>query len=90
MTPEHKAQCKMMKDEIGKQADSLREHITDEKSHVSKIEEDIRTIKENHLVHIQTDITKLATNQEWLMKLHYIVVSSSVGALIVGMINMIK
>jgi len=90
MTPEHKAQCKMMKDEIGKQADSLREHITDEKSHVSKIEEDIRTIKENHLVHIQTDITKLATNQEWLMKFFWIIATASVGGLITGIFNLIK
>ena len=90
MTPEHKKQCKMMKDEIGKQADGLREHITDEKSHVSKIEEDIRTIKENHLVHIQTDITKLATNQEWLMKFFWIIATASVGGLITGIFNLIK
>lgn len=56
---------------------------------VEKIENDIKEIKENHLSHIQEDLAVVKTNQEWIMKFFWIVITASVAGLITGIINLI-
>jgi hypothetical protein len=56
---------------------------------IEKIEEDIKTIKENHLSHIQEDLAVVKTNQEWIMKFFWIVCTASIAGLITGLINLL-
>ena len=55
---------------------------------IETIESQIREIKENHLSHIQEDLAVVKTNQEWIMRFFWIVVSASVAGLITGIINL--
>ncbi len=94
LTPEHTKQCEIMGEVIHTKiqdcVDDLKSHIIDEEKKVNTIHDDIKIIKENHLAHIQTDITRLATNQEWLMKTYWIVAGSGIGGLIAGIFNLMK
>lgn len=65
----------------------FRESIFDE---TKEIKGDIKIIKENHLTHIQASTVKLETNVDWLMRYHWIIATSSIGALVAGIINFIK
>lgn len=56
---------------------------------VEKIENDIKEIKENHLTHLQEDLAVVKTNQEWIMKFFWIVITASVAGLITGLINLL-
>ena len=56
---------------------------------IEKIEGEIKEIKENHLVHIQEDLVEVKTNQKWMMKFFWIVVTASVAGLITGIINLL-
>ncbi len=63
---------------------------------IKAIETDIKNIKENHLYHIQNDISNMkvsvkevSTNQNWLMKFFWIIASTSVAGLITGIINLL-
>ena len=56
---------------------------------VEKIENDIKEIKENHLSHIQEDLAVVKTNQEWIMKFFWVVITASVAGLITGIINLL-
>lgn len=62
----------------------------DNKKRIGNIEADIKNIKENHLAHLQEDVTKVSTNVNWLMKYHWIIMSASIGSLVVGLINALK
>ena len=55
---------------------------------IEKIEADIREIKDNHLSHIQEDMAVVKTNQKWLMKFFWIVMTASIAGLITGIINL--
>lgn len=90
MTPEHKAQCEYMKDEISRQADRLESHIVSEEEKVNDIHDDRKIIKENHLAHIQVDLATVKANQDWLMKFFWIIATSAVGGLVVGFFNLMK
>lgn len=52
------------------------------------LEKSVEEIKTNHLVHLAIDVAETKTNVDWLMKFFWIVASSSIGALIVGLINL--
>jgi len=56
---------------------------------IEKIEGEIKEIKENHLVHIQEDLVEVKTNQKWMMKFFWIVVTASVAGLVTGIINLL-
>lgn len=56
---------------------------------IEKIEAEIKEIKENHLVHIQEDLVEVKTNQKWMMKFFWIVVTASVAGLATGIINLL-
>lgn len=52
------------------------------KKEIEKIKEDINDIRVNHLQHIETDIVEIKTNQKWLMKLTFVVITASVSSFI--------
>ena len=56
---------------------------------IGEIKGDINTIKTNHLSHIETDISQIKTNLEWLMKTYWIVATCAIGGLISGVITII-
>ena len=69
-------------DSLGKESKEIKEEIKD-------IKGSIKTIKENHLHHIEKDITALKTDMGWVKKITWLVVSTSLGGLIVGIINLV-
>jgi len=63
---------------------------------IKEIKRDIKNIKENHLSHIQEEITNMkvtvstvSTNQDWLMKFFWIIATTSVAGLVTGILNLI-
>lgn len=62
----------------------------DTEKRIENIEGDIKTIRENHLAHIQVDMALMKTDVSWLKNYHWITITASVGAVITGIINMIK
>ena len=56
---------------------------------IESIESEIKSIKENHLSHIQEDLAVVKTNQRWLMRFFWIVTSASIAGLITGLINLL-
>ena len=63
---------------------------------IDNLEKMVMEIKDNHLSHLKDDISETKemlienkTNVDWLMKFFWIVISSSVGALIVGILNFV-
>lgn len=63
---------------------------------IKEIKCDIKNIKENHLRHIQEEITNMkvtvstvSTNQDWLMKFFWIIATTSVAGLVTGILNLI-
>ena len=66
------------------------------KQEIDNIKEDIKDIKENHLFHIEADINKIKvciagikTNQDWLMRFFWLIATSSVGSLVIGILNLL-
>lgn len=57
---------------------------------VGKIANDITIIKDNHLTNMEVDLAKTTTNVDWLLRYHWVVATASIGALIAGLINLIK
>ena len=57
---------------------------------MDKLETSLIEIKDNHLAHLKDDLTETKTNVDWLMRFFWIVASSSVGALVVGIINLMN
>ena len=51
---------------------------------------EIRSIKENHLIHIEVNLAKVTNDVSWLTKYHWIIATASIGALIAGIINLLK
>lgn len=88
----------------------VRSHMEDKDRHVEGVKEELKTMRENHLHHIQNATEsqarsqieverrlgeinvlsmKTSTNQEWLLKYHWIVATSSIGALITSLLGLI-
>ena len=55
---------------------------------IETIEAEIKEIKENHLAHIKEILAIVKTNQEWIMRFFWILISASVAGLITGIINL--
>jgi len=53
------------------------------------IKGDIRNLKENHLAHLQDELTEIATNQKWLMKTYWILVSACIGSMVTAIATLI-
>ena len=83
-------QCKFYEEKLREHGESLKSHITEEYRVIETIRKDVQSIKDNHLVHIQIDMTKTRTNVEWLLKYHWIVATAAIGGLVVGFFNLMK
>ena len=60
------------------------------KEDIKQLQEDVKSIKENHLPHIQSELAVFRTKIEWIEKLIWTAVTSAVGSVVVGIINLIK
>ena len=61
--------------------------IQDER--LDRVEKAVNEIKDNHLVHLQTDMTKIGTDVDWLKRFFWVIATASVGGLIAALINLI-
>ena len=56
---------------------------------LDRVEKTVNEIKDNHLVHMQTDLTKVSTDVDWLKRFFWIIATASVGGLITAIINLL-
>ena len=56
---------------------------------LDRVEKTVNEIKANHLVHLQTDMTKVSTDVDWLKRFFWIIATASVGGLITVIINLL-
>ena len=56
---------------------------------LDRVEKTVNDIRDNHLVHLQTDMTKVGTDVDWLKRFFWIIATASVGGLIAALINLI-
>ena len=56
---------------------------------LDRVEKTVNEIKDNHLVHLQTDMTKVSTDVDWLKRFFWVIATASVGGLIAALINLI-
>ncbi len=63
-------------------------HNIDQDRRLDKVEGHIETTN-REMGHVQTDLAKVKTDVSWLKRFFWIVASSSIGALVVGLLNLI-
>lgn len=63
---------------------------TELEKRITKVEENVCQIKDNDLPHIQNDLTETKTNLSWLLKYHWITMTAAGGAVITGLIQLLK
>ena len=56
---------------------------------LDRVEKTVNEIKENHLSHIQNDLTKVSTDVDWLKRFFWIIATASLGGLITAIINLL-
>lgn len=56
---------------------------------LDRVEKTVNEIKDNHLAHMQTDLTKVSTDVDWLKRFFWIIATASVGGLITAIINLL-
>jgi hypothetical protein len=56
---------------------------------LDRVEQTVIEIKDNHLAHIQTDITKVKTDIDWLKRFFWLVATASIGGLIAALLNLL-
>ena len=61
--------------------------IQDER--LDRVEKTVNEIKDNHLPHIQIELTKVGTDVDWVKRFFWIVATASVGGLITALINLL-
>jgi hypothetical protein len=67
--------------------DDYQNKIQDER--LNRVENTVNEIKDNHLAHIQTDLTKVSTDVDWLKRFFWIIATASVGGLITAVLNLL-
>ncbi len=67
--------------------DSYQNQIQDER--LNRLENSVNEIKDNHLPHIQTELTKVGTDVDWVKRFFWVVATASVGGLITAVINLL-
>lgn len=67
--------------------DEYQNEIQDQR--LNRVENTVNEIKDNHLVHIQTDLTKLSTDVDWLKRFFWIIATASIGGLIAAILNLL-
>lgn len=66
---------------------SYQNKMQDER--LDRVEKTVNEIKDNHLVHIQTDLTKVSTDVDWLKRFFWIIATASIGGLVAAVINLL-
>lgn len=56
---------------------------------LDRVEKAVNEIKDNHLAHLQTDLTKVNTDVDWLKRFFWIIATASIGGLIAAIINVL-
>ena len=56
---------------------------------LDRVEKAVNEIKDNHLVHLQTDMTKIGTDVDWLKLFFWLIATASIGGLITAIINLL-
>jgi hypothetical protein len=71
-------------------------HIVADGKNFDAINETLRSIKENHLSHIEKSMNsienshiQLKTNTEWLLKFFWIIAGASIGGLVTSVMTLI-
>ncbi len=67
--------------------ETYQNQIQDER--LERLEITVNEIKDNHLVHLQTDMTKVGTDVDWLKRFFWIIATASIGGLITAVINLL-
>lgn len=82
--------------DIQKVLEVVSEHVKDDamtqKRNIEDIQEiksDIKTIKENHLAHIQVSMGKMEIDIDWIKRFFWLVAASSIAGLGTGILNLI-
>ncbi len=73
---------KKIADVISAHAESDRQNFSVLRDTNEEIRDDIKTIKENHLAHIQASMTKLETEVSWMQKFIWIILTGVMGGFI--------
>lgn len=79
---------------------SLRERLQDQENETNRrfmsigesidmIRNDIAKIRDNHLFHLENDMSSIKTNVDWLSRFFWIIAGASVGGLVTGIINLL-
>ncbi len=56
---------------------------------LDRVEKTVNEIKDNHLTHIQSDLTKVSTDVDWLKRFFWIIATASIGGLITAIVNLL-
>lgn len=67
--------------------ESYQNQMQDER--LDRLEDSVNEIKDNHLPHIQTDLTKVSTDVDWLKRFFWIIATASIGGLITAILNLL-
>lgn len=67
--------------------DNYQNKLQDER--LDRVEKTVNEIKDNHLVHLQTDLTKVSTDVDWLKRFFWIIATASIGGLVAAIINLL-
>lgn len=75
----------------------LKEHTEQEEKKFEQITTILDKIKDNHLAHMEKNMsemnssyTEMKTNLSWLLKFFWLIMASSVGALVTSVFNLIS
>lgn len=67
--------------------DAYQNQLQDER--LDRVEKTVNEIKDNHLAHIQTELTKVSTDVDWLKRFFWIIATASIGGLVTAIINLL-
>ena len=74
----------------------MENHNTEQDRRMNNIEESVKTINHemgevrDNIADVKIDVAKVKTDVAWLKRTYWVVVSASVGALIVGLIQLLE
>lgn len=74
-------------DELRRQDDFRMKALEDE---CHDIRLDIRTIKENHLAHIERDLSSVSNDMEWIKRFFWILATASIGSLVANILSAVS
>jgi hypothetical protein len=67
--------------------ETYQNQLQDER--LDRVEKAVNEIKDNHLAHMMTDLTKVGTDVDWLKRFFWIIATASIGGLITAIINLL-